>query len=260
MRWGRPPRRPSPRPDGVCRGEKKSACQNAVTAIPAGHARRGGSAKGFGATTRAGCVRCRSRSDDASLQVPRGGGCCRQCSDARRMRPGRQRALDQRSYALKRTSRCHRRAEDTELRSGTDRSGTRWQVPPSPCAAIGSGHADSLQQGGGAAFADGFARPTFHPYAFRIGGSGFSDRESIVSFVAERHEAGDGWSATKLQPPTGQAGSPDEATYGLALRVSQPGELVRRGGAKLIVDCRSGLLVTWVGPGYGPDDVHARQT
>jgi hypothetical protein len=53
---------------------------------------------------------------------------------------------------------------------------------------------------------------------------------------------------------------PDEATYGLSLRVSQRGALVRRGGARLIVDCRSGLLVTWVGPAYGPDDVPASQT
>jgi hypothetical protein len=114
--------------------------------------------------------------------------------------------------------------------------------------------------GAGGVFADGFIKPIFHPYSFRIAGSGFTDQDSIVSFVAERHQAGDGWSAIKLQPPTGEVGLPDEAIYGLDLRVSQRGALVRRGGAKLIVDCRSGLLVTWVGPAYGPDDVRARQT
>jgi hypothetical protein len=118
----------------------------------------------------------------------------------------------------------------------------------------------AFNQGDGAGFAAGFEKPIFHPYSFRIAGSGFTDRESIVSFVAERHQAGDGWSALRLLPPRGRSGSRDEATYGLALRVSQRGELVRRSGAKLIVDCRSGLLVTWVGPGYGPDDVRARQT
>lgn len=116
----------------------------------------------------------------------------------------------------------------------------------------------AFNRGEGAKFADGFAEPFFHPYAFRIVGSGFTDRDSIMDFIAERHRAGDGWSAIELAPPTGGAGPPDRAIYGLTLRISQRGILVRRGGVKLVVECRSGLLLAWVGPAYGPDDVRAR--
>lgn len=118
----------------------------------------------------------------------------------------------------------------------------------------------AFNRGEGAGFADGFGKPYFHPYSFRIVGSGFTDRKSIVDFIAERHRAGDGWSAFELAPPTGDVGLPDRAVYGLAVRITQRGALVRRGNAKLVVDCRSGLLGAWVGPAYGPQDVRATQT
>lgn len=105
-----------------------------------------------------------------------------------------------------------------------------------------------------------FAKPSFqfHPYTFRIKGSGFTDRKAIVDFITERHRAGDGWSAVKLAAPTGDVGLPDRAIYALGFRITQRGAFIRRGGAKLVVDCRSGLLLAWVGPAYGPDDVRAR--
>jgi hypothetical protein len=118
----------------------------------------------------------------------------------------------------------------------------------------------AFNRGEGARFADAFATPRFHPYSFRISGAGFNDRESIQRFVAERHRAGDGWSATHLAPPTGEVGLPREAVYALTFRISQRGAFVRMASAKLVVDCRSGLLSAWVGPAYGPKDVRARQT
>jgi hypothetical protein len=129
---------------------------------------------------------------------------------------------------------------------------------PNPVRQLAVAMLTAFNRGKGATFADGFAKPLFHPYSFRIAGSGFTDKDSISQFVTERHKAGDGWSATKLWPPTGQAGLPYQAVYGLDLRISQHGKLIRRGGAKLVIDCATGLLATWVGPAYGPTDVQER--
>jgi hypothetical protein len=131
---------------------------------------------------------------------------------------------------------------------------------PGPVTDLAVRTLGAFNRGDGAKFVDGFVRPRFHPYSFRIAGSGFSDRGSIVRFVGERHQAGDGWSATGLAPPTGEVGLPYEAVYSLSIRITQRGAPVRRGGVKLVVDCRSGLLSGWVGPAYGPQDARARQT
>jgi hypothetical protein len=93
-------------------------------------------------------------------------------------------------------------------------------------------------------FARGFtSRGQFHPYTASIHGSGFIGRPKIAAFVRKRYAAGDGWTAIALHPPANFFG--DRAIYQLVLRVVNVGE----GGAKLVIDCRSGLLSAWVGPG-----------
>ncbi len=90
-------------------------------------------------------------------------------------------------------------------------------------------------------------RGEFHPYSRRAALVG---AKTISRFVSRRYKAGDGWTATALSPPTGAVGLPDVAVYRLELRISYQGELIEeRAGAKLVVDCRSGKLRRWVGPG-----------
>lgn len=119
----------------------------------------------------------------------------------------------------------------------------------------------SFNRGEGREFDSLFVRPSFHPYTFRISGAGFTDRGSITRFVGERHAAGDGWTAIELAPPTGDAGLPRDAIYGISLRVTQYGRPISGGpfAAKLVVDCASGLASRWVGPARGPKDVRAER-
>lgn len=99
------------------------------------------------------------------------------------------------------------------------------------------------------AFAHAFTkRGEFHPYSASIG-AGFIGRARIARFVNDRYRAGDGWTATRLQPPRGSVGLPKWAVYGLSLRVGHQGTLLgEEVGAKLVIDCASGLLTRWIGP------------
>jgi hypothetical protein len=104
--------------------------------------------------------------------------------------------------------------------------------------------------GFGPDFAKHFAlRGQFHPYTGSIKGQGFIGRGRIAGFVRTRYRKGDGWTASRLLSPQGSVGLPKRAVYGLAFRVSYQGAVVaEQAGAKLVVDCRSGLLTRWVGP------------
>jgi hypothetical protein len=96
------------------------------------------------------------------------------------------------------------------------------------------------------------ARGQFHPYTSSIKSPGFMRRPAIARFVGNRYHRGDGWTATRLFTPQGSAGLPSRAVYGLDLRVSYQGTTVAEHvGAKLVVDCSSGLLRAWVGPATG---------
>jgi hypothetical protein len=74
-------------------------------------------------------------------------------------------------------------------------------------------------------------------------------RAEIANFATRRAARGDGWTAVKLEPPTGTAGLPAEAIYGLTLRTTWAGTAA---GAKLVLDCRTGLIARWVGPAIAP--------
>jgi hypothetical protein len=92
-------------------------------------------------------------------------------------------------------------------------------------------------------------RGQFHAYTGTIHGTGSVGRAQIARFAAARAAAGDGWTATVLHAPVGKPAPPTRAVYGLGLRIYRNGLAARSGGAKLVVDCRSGLLLKWIGPG-----------
>lgn len=77
-------------------------------------------------------------------------------------------------------------------------------------------------------------------------------RREIAEFASQRHARGDRWTLVFVSPPKGRVGLPKVAVYGLGLRVSQDGRIVSEGGAKAVIDCRSGLIMGWVGPRVGP--------
>ncbi len=108
----------------------------------------------------------------------------------------------------------------------------------------------SFNNGLGGALARRFvARGRFHPYTGSVIGGRLIGRRAVASFVRTRYNAGDGWTASRLAPPQGPAGLPDHAVYGLMFAVTYQGTLIAaEAAAKLVVDCRSGLLRRWVGP------------
>jgi hypothetical protein len=99
---------------------------------------------------------------------------------------------------------------------------------------------------GANAFARHFVvRANMQPYTASQPSLNLNGRPEIAAFAARRVARGDGWTAVRLLPPTGRAGLPSEAVYGLTLRVSWHGA---DAGVKLVIDCRSGLIARWVGP------------
>jgi hypothetical protein len=99
---------------------------------------------------------------------------------------------------------------------------------------------------GATAFGRSFTRTAnMQPYTASDPPLNLRGRSAIVAFAARRAASGDGWTAARLLPPTGDAGLPAGAVYGLALRVNWHGDDT---GVKLVIDCRSGLIARWVGP------------
>jgi hypothetical protein len=107
-----------------------------------------------------------------------------------------------------------------------------------------------FNQGLGDDFARRFAvRGQFHPYTRSVAGQGFTTRRAIARFVGTRYPAGGGWTAARLFTPQTSVGLPTRAVYGVDLRVSYQGRRVaEHEGAKVVVDCRSGLVRAWIGP------------
>jgi hypothetical protein len=111
--------------------------------------------------------------------------------------------------------------------------------------AFNSGHTDS--------FAESFLETGGQLAPYDVGGLGFHSREAIEEFASERHKAGDGWTLTDLAPPLHEIGLPRETAYGAGLIVQQEAAQFRKlGGAKIVIDCASGLIRAWIGPPYGP--------
>lgn len=103
---------------------------------------------------------------------------------------------------------------------------------------------------GAKAFAGSFTRgATMQPYTASQPPPNLHGRSQIAAFAGRRTARGDGWTAVKLYPPTGTAGLPTEAIYGMTLRVSSPHGGAEN-GVKLVIDCRTGLIARWVGPAF----------
>lgn len=114
---------------------------------------------------------------------------------------------------------------------------------------------DAFDSGRARAFSRGFlSRATsatliFNPYdGERLPGYRPSSRTrpGIERIARGLHARGDGWTATRLQPPTGSAG--DRAIYHLSLRVTRRDAPPYNAGVKVIVACDTGRITRWNGP------------
>ena len=72
-------------------------------------------------------------------------------------------------------------------------------------------------------------------------------RRLIARYVLERHRTGDGWTASAVAPPSGRGGRPLHAIYAVRLVVQLRG-VEHTAAAKIVLNCRSGLIERWVGP------------
>ncbi len=100
--------------------------------------------------------------------------------------------------------------------------------------------------GRGTVFARHFVaqRPSFHPYT--ASQPQLLGRARIARFVTRRHARGDGWTGTALHAP--QQTDRKTGIYLLDFLISSPGKPLTPASAKAVIDCRSGLFSTWVGP------------
>jgi hypothetical protein len=118
----------------------------------------------------------------------------------------------------------------------------------------------AFDAGRGSAFARGFDRAAdFEPYngssfalkpALKPGGH--ITRSDIARYVQSRHRAGDGWTGVVLLPPQRRAHPPNDAIYGLALTVRLGSQTQTGRGAKIVIDCDTGLVRVWLGPVVHP--------
>ena len=90
---------------------------------------------------------------------------------------------------------------------------------------------------------DGEALPGYRP--------SLRARPGIERIARALYRRGDGWTATELGSPTGTAGLPDRAVYGLSLRVTRRGHATYSTGVKVVIACDSGRIKRWNGP-IGP--------
>jgi hypothetical protein len=107
---------------------------------------------------------------------------------------------------------------------------------------------EAFNSGQGTSFALYFSRrgnmQTYMTGGFAI----FKGRDAIGRHVIQRWLRGDGWTAFELNVPS----DPHENVFSLKLRLSAHGIGTRELGAKIVVDCGSGLVDQWVGPAFAP--------
>ncbi len=98
-----------------------------------------------------------------------------------------------------------------------------------------------------------------HPYAGLTGAQvgvrgstragGVVGRTLIERFVSVRHQLGDGWTITRLLPPLGTDAPAEMTVYGASLRMRRGTNPLKPDGVKIVVNCSSGAVMTWIGPG-----------
>jgi hypothetical protein len=105
----------------------------------------------------------------------------------------------------------------------------------------------AFNAGRGATFAIRFTpRGEFHPYTASPGTQKIG-RTAIARFAAARYAAGDGFTAAVVRAPTRRPVR-RPAVYAVELVLTARDSTLRAGLAKVVVDCRSGLIRRWVGP------------
>ena len=105
----------------------------------------------------------------------------------------------------------------------------------------------ALNSGGAGGVAAAFTTDgRFQPYNASVR-SPFRGRAAIKGFAAKRIAAVDGWTASELDPPAGGPQTP-AAAYTVTLVAYTNGRPDGAGVARMVVDCRSGLIREWAGP------------
>lgn len=147
-----------------------------------------------------------------------------------------------------------------EFSVGTTTAELRPACAPTRVASHVIARLDAFDWGRGRAFARGFqgaAATTdarFAPYGDERLPARFLHLRppaGITRMVRALHRRGDGWTALRLQPPASSDGR--VAIYGLFVRVARPDAPAYETGVKLIIDCRTGRFIRWLGPVAPPD-------
>lgn len=87
----------------------------------------------------------------------------------------------------------------------------------------------------------------FQPYTASVR-TPLRGRAAITRFAAGRIAAVDGWTASELDPPYGRVSPRGTAAYAVTLAAFTNGLPDGAGIARMVVDCRSGLIREWTGP------------
>lgn len=106
----------------------------------------------------------------------------------------------------------------------------------------------TFNAGEGSGFSRVFARVgVFRPYTASQSVGGLVGRTRIARFVSLRYRSGDGWKATTLDL-RGPRDSGSSRAYGIKLALAYQGSPIGTSSATIVIDCRSGLINSWVGP------------
>jgi hypothetical protein len=88
----------------------------------------------------------------------------------------------------------------------------------------------------------------FQPYSASLG-TAVRGRSAIQKFATARVAAFDGWTASQLNPPLGRPSRTGTMEYTVALVAYTNGRPDGAGVARMTLDCGSGLIRSWTGPG-----------
>lgn len=94
---------------------------------------------------------------------------------------------------------------------------------------------------------DMFVRELTRRAAFQRRTSALRESRAIAEYVSSRYHAGEGWTATRLVRL--RAAGARTAPYRLSLDIVYQTKLFARGRVLVTVDCTSGLVSRWLGPG-----------
>jgi hypothetical protein len=102
----------------------------------------------------------------------------------------------------------------------------------------------AFNAGLGGSFGSHFVRRArFHSYT--SSSAPLVGRAAIARFVSTRYSAGDGWTGTRLRVPRH---AQETAVFQLSLSISSLGKPLASSRAAVTVECRSGLIRSWIGP------------